>query len=349
MKVKLAFGAAAGLLTAVGLAVALTVGVPAVAQTGAAASDHPASAVSSTASSTPSSTASSTPSSTPSPEPSPVVTCAIPDSQPVNKACNDYPPGPRQKGCPPRVTPKDPPIPFQRPPDGDVNGDGDTDWFIGQTTFVTDPGPNEKDLVVQNWCMQDPGHAPYYSVRVYASFGGKEFLALPITKQDPFHFCPFDGGENSGVTFPNGTLLNSLPDNSAALKTLPVRLDWISVNPAPDKNAGPDSPNRFEGQKTIIWIFPNKITKDGADDAVVAGQIRIPADATLDPKTPAQVPADAFGSVADTPTNMYVPLTGPQKPVTANDLTPEQKLELYLAATAEYTKLKPHAATAPSC
>jgi hypothetical protein len=75
MKVKLAFGAAVGVLTVAGLATALAAGVPAVAQAGGAPSGQPASVVSSapssTVSSTPSSTASSSPSSAPSSTPSP--------------------------------------------------------------------------------------------------------------------------------------------------------------------------------------------------------------------------------------------------------------------------------------
>jgi hypothetical protein len=336
MTVKLVFGATVGLLTAAGLATVLAVGVPALAQAGGAASAHPTT----TASSTPS----STPSATPSPQPSgPLFTCAIPGSQPVTKPCNDYPPGPRQNSCPPKVNPADPkegPIPNQIPPDADVNGDGEVDWLLGQTTFFA-PGPDKKDLVVQSWCMRaaDPSHS-YYSVRVYTSFRGKETLALPITKANPFAFCPFDGGKNSLVTFPNGTTLKSLPSNSPALTTVPARLDWISVNPSPDPTA--KNANKFEGQKTIIWMLPN--------GEVVAGQISIPAGANLSPTDPAQVPADAFESAADTPDNMYVPLTGSQgRAVKAGQLTAAQKLALYQAATAEYKKLKARMAAAPPC
>jgi hypothetical protein len=65
MKVKLAFGAAAGVLTVAGLATALAAGFPAVAQAGGAPSGQPASVASSTPS--------SAPPSTPSPQPSKVT------------------------------------------------------------------------------------------------------------------------------------------------------------------------------------------------------------------------------------------------------------------------------------
>jgi hypothetical protein len=194
-----------------------------------------------------------------------------------------------------------------------VNGDGRIDWLVGQTTFFA-PGPDKKDVVVQEWCMNIGNGGDFYSVRVYTSSGGKETLALPITERDPFEFCPFGKGQNSGVTLPNGTPLQDLPDS--ALTTLPTRLDWISIT---------QTPNKYKGQKTFIWILPN--------GAVVAGQIRIPKDATSD----AKVPPDAFGSVLDSPANKYVPLTGPQKAVTAIELTPQQKLGLYQAAWKEYT------------
>lgn len=72
---------------------------------------------------------------------------------------------------------------------------------------------------------------------------------------------------------------------------------------------------------------------------MVAGQITIPKGADLAPTKPDQVPADAFSSVdSGGPPNMYVPLTGPQTPVPAGKLTPEQKLALYQLAVNEYKK-----------
>jgi hypothetical protein len=133
--------------------------------------------------------------------------------------------------------------------------------------------------------------------------------------------------------------VKSLPDS--ALSTLPSRIDWISVNPKQTAKF-PEL-----GQKTYIWILPGKITQGGSKGAVVAGQVTIPAGAELDLNKIKTVPDGAFSSVADSPDNMYVPLTGPQVPVPAKDLTPAQKLELYKEAVKEYNDQKGHAPATP--
>ena len=102
--------------------------------------------------------------------------------------------------------------------DRDVNGDGRTDFYMGETKLVD----GRKDLIVRKWCINKPEtptrYLDFFALEIITSDGGAEVVGVkPKTPQ-----CPYDGGQNQSSGFEGLT---------SGVDALPSRVDWISRKP----------------------------------------------------------------------------------------------------------------------